>query len=55
MNSLNCKVAISGYYSELYDSKLKNWKLYTRERSSTAKKVIDGKKKKVVEHLWLNY
>lgn len=41
-------VIISGYETELYDTKLRNWKKYKR----TAYSQVCSKKKEVI---WLNY
>lgn len=46
--NLKCKVMISGYFSELYNKKLENWRKIgfdTRNRAGTT----------VTEYLWMNY
>lgn len=56
---LCCKVMISGYPSELYDTELKDWYRVEKGKftSSAAgkNKVADGKAPKATEVLWMNY
>jgi len=53
--SLNCRVAISGYESDLYFEQLKNWSTINNVHHLTVRKIVDGKKPKINELLWCNY
>ena len=55
VKSLPCRVAISGYESELYLEQLSEWSTITNEHYVCVRKSIDGKKPKVRENLWINY
>jgi site-specific DNA-adenine methylase len=54
--TLNCKVFISGYWSELYMDKLNKWKVHKKTRYSTAKQRqgTEGKNIQKVEYIWEN-
>tara|TARA_Y100000034_G_C6833155_1_gene376259 strand:+ start:158 stop:973 length:816 start_codon:yes stop_codon:yes gene_type:complete len=54
-NTLPCRVAISGYPSELYSAHLKTWDTIVNEHYVCVRKAVNGKKPKVKEVLWINY
>ena len=57
--ALCCKVMISGYPSELYDTELKDWYRVEKEKYVTSagckNKIADGNAPKATEVLWMNY
>ena len=55
--SLKCRVAISGYFSHLYDDQLLNWNIHTKKRASRAKCTNSSSGDDIVkvEYLWTNF
>tara|TARA_Y100000287_G_C14162141_1_gene325289 strand:- start:346 stop:990 length:645 start_codon:yes stop_codon:yes gene_type:complete len=51
-----CKIAISGYWSDLYGKKLKDWKVIKIGHHATLRASNElGKKPIVYDYLWVNY
>ena len=50
-----CKIMISGYDSELYDQKLKDWNKKSFKSVWTVTKSIKKKRNVVRENIWMNY
>jgi site-specific DNA-adenine methylase len=48
LSAIGCMVMISGYYSELYDQFLKNWRVVFID-------TVDRRGKKRIESLWMNF
>ena len=55
LKSLDCRVAISGYWSELYENELSDWNVVIKEHTVNTRKSVNGKKPKVKDYLWINY
>ena len=51
-----CKIAISGYWSDLYGKKLKDWNMVKIGHASTLRAADEyGRKPVVYDYLWVNY